>query len=70
MAEPTQTVGGGAVRQEVPRDFHWAIAYLRDDIQDLRAEVRSVHARIDSRFAFTLTAMITMTGIIVAAVKL
>ena len=30
-----------------PQELHWGIAYLREDIQDLRHEIRSTHNRID-----------------------
>lgn len=59
-------------------DMHWGISYLREDIQDLRQDVRAIHSRIDgvndslmkridSRFALLLTAMIALAGIIVGA---
>ena len=31
-----------------PEDMHWGISYLREDLQDLRQEMRSVTARIDT----------------------
>jgi hypothetical protein len=38
-------------RPETPQDFHWGIAYLREDMQDqrneLRSEIRGLGARID-----------------------
>jgi hypothetical protein len=48
---------------EAPADFHWGIAYLREDIQDLRQdmhhqnqdlrqEIRAVHGRIDEMSRF------------------
>ena len=30
-----------------PEDFRWGISYLREDIQDLRLDIRGVHGRID-----------------------
>ena len=30
-----------------PQDLHWGISYLREDIQDLRNQIGSVHHRID-----------------------
>ena len=58
----------------VPDDMHWGISYLREDLQDLRQEMRSVHgridgvnSRIDSRFALLLTAMIALSGIVIGA---
>ena len=30
-----------------PEEMHWGISYLREDIQDLRNQVGSVHHRID-----------------------
>ena len=30
-----------------PEEFHWAVTYLREDIQDIRNEIRGVHGRID-----------------------
>ena len=61
-----------------PEDMHWGISYLREDIQDLRQDVRAIHSRIDvvaenltrridSRFALLLTATIAMSGIVIGA---
>lgn len=61
-----------------PDDMHWGISYLREDIQDLRQDVRAIHSRIDvvaenltrridSRFALLLTAMIAMNGLVIGA---
>jgi hypothetical protein len=58
--------------------MHWGISYLREDIQDLRQDVRAIHSRIDvvaenltrridSRFALLLTAMIAMNGLVIGA---
>jgi hypothetical protein len=30
-----------------PDDMHWGISYLREDIQDVRQEIRALHLRID-----------------------
>lgn len=30
-----------------PEDLHWGIVYLREDIQDLRGEIRAVYVRLD-----------------------
>jgi hypothetical protein len=30
-----------------PDDMHWDISYLREDIQDVRQEIRALHLRID-----------------------
>ncbi len=30
-----------------PAELHWGISYLREDIQDLRNQIGSVHHRID-----------------------
>ena len=38
-------------------DMHWGIAYLREDIQDLRLGVRAMHDRMD-RLAEASTARI------------
>lgn len=36
--------------EDTPRqDMHWGIAYLRTDIQDVRAEIRALHDRMDAR---------------------
>ena len=66
-------------------DMHWGIAYLREDIQDLRLDQRAglermeriaarieavndnLSARMDSRFAVLLTAMITLIGVSIGA---
>jgi hypothetical protein len=41
MAQPTSPSAPS------PDDMHWGISYLREDIQDLRQEIRALHARID-----------------------
>ena len=58
-----------------PDDMHWGISYLREDLQDLRQEIRAVHgrfdtvnSRLDSRFAVLLAAMIALSGIVIGAV--
>ena len=57
-------------------DMHWAI-HLREDMRDIRSEIRGVHTRIDalstrleSHLRWTMMAMIAMTGVIAALVKL
>ena len=90
-------------RPQPPEELHWGISYLREDIQDLRQEMRGntqemreevrllysrmdalntslgtriddryelLLKRIDSRFAWTLTTVIAVAGVIVAAIKL
>jgi len=32
-----------------PEEFHWVASYLREDIQDIRTEIRGVDARADAR---------------------
>ena len=84
-------------------EMHWGVVYLRQDIQDLRQDMRhqigilhgrieetnrslgehieetnrflgeridATNRRIDSRFALLMTAMIAMTGVLLAAIKL
>ena len=36
-------------RTPPPQDMHWGIAYLREDIQDLRAGLVRLDAKIDAR---------------------
>lgn len=31
-----------------PEDMHWAVSYLREDLQDIRSETRDLHKRIDN----------------------
>ncbi|MFP6644966.1 MAG: hypothetical protein VCF24_15605 [Candidatus Latescibacterota bacterium] len=50
-----------------PEDMHWGISYLREDIQDLRQDVRAIHSRIDSKFAVLLTVMIALAGVVIGA---
>lgn len=49
-----------------PEEMHWAIAYLREDLQ----EIRSLYSRLDSHFRWMITAMIGMTGLLAALIKL
>jgi exonuclease VII large subunit len=47
----TETPASQPSRPQPPAEFYWGISYLREDIQDLRQELRSelrtVHTRID-----------------------
>ena len=88
MAEPTDP-------QEAtpsPDNTHWGVAYLREDLQDLRQQMRednkdlrqqmaetnqridgineSLGQRIDSRFAWSITTMVALAGILIAVIKL
>ena len=40
-------------RPHTPEEFRWCVAYLRENIQDLRNEIRYVNRRIDDRFEAT-----------------
>ncbi len=51
----------------LPDDMHWGISYLREELQDLRQEIRALHTRLDSRFALLLTAMIALSGIVIGS---
>ena len=93
-----------------PDNTHWGVAYLREDLQDLRQQMRedskdlrlqiaetnkridetnqslgqridetnrridevsqSLGRRIDSRFAWAITTMVALTGILAALIKL
>ena len=44
MSESTDT---STPRPQPPEDLHWGIAYLREDIQDIRNEIRGVNSRAD-----------------------
>jgi septal ring factor EnvC (AmiA/AmiB activator) len=91
MAEPTDP-------QEAtpsPDNTHWGVAYLREDLQDLRQQMREdskdlrqqiaetnrrideTNRRIDrtneligSRFAWLITTMVALAGILAALIKL
>ena len=73
----TETPDPKSPPSQPPEDFRWGISYLREDIQDLRQDVRAIHGRIDetnrridSRFAVLMTTMIALTGIVVAVIKI
>lgn len=85
-----------------PDNTHWGVAYLREDLQDLRQQIREdvkdlrqqnaetnkridetnkrideTNKRIDetnklieSRFAWLITTMVALTGILIAVIKL
>lgn len=57
-----------------PEEMHWAIAYLREDLQDIRNEIRNeirvLHTRLDAQLRWTIMAMIGMTGLLAALIKL
>lgn len=43
----SETSNPQASTPQPPEEFHWAVTYLREDIQDIRNETRGVHGRID-----------------------
>ena len=60
---------------------HWSIAYLREDLQDIRLQMREdskelrlqiveTNKRIDSRFTYLITTMVAIAGILIAVIKL
>jgi hypothetical protein len=50
-------------------DPPWFIIYLREDIKDLRQELRQVNNRIDSRFTVLMATMIGLSGILAGLIK-
>ena len=42
-----ETSNPQASRPQPPEEFHWAVSYLREDIQDMRNEIRGTNSRID-----------------------
>ncbi|MBI2502336.1 MAG: hypothetical protein HYW07_03780 [Candidatus Latescibacteria bacterium] len=36
-------------RPQPPEELHWGISYLREDIQDLRQEMRGLDAKLEAR---------------------
>ena len=90
MAETTDPQAASA-----PDNTHWGVAYLREDLQDLRLQLREdvkdlrqqiaeTNKRIDetnnrinrtneligSRFAWLITTMVALAGILAALIKL
>ena len=62
-------------------NLHWGIAYLREDIQDMRQEIRALRQemhhnyevllkRIDARFYVAMSMMMAMTAAIIGSIKL
>ncbi len=49
---------------------HWGIAYLREDLQDIRLQIIETNKRIDSRFTYLITTMVAIAGILIAVIKL
>lgn len=63
---------------------HWGIAYLREDLQDIRLQmaetnrridqtnkrIDETNKRIDSRFTYLITTMVAIAGILIAVIKL
>ena len=93
MAETPESQAASA-----PDNTHWGVAYLREDLQDLRQQIREdsqdlrqqiredvkdlrqqiteinkrideTNKRIDSRFAWLITTMVALTGILIAVIK-
>ncbi len=94
MAETTESQAAPA-----PDNIHWGVAYLREDLQELRLQIREdgkdlrlqiaetnqridevnqslgqrvdqTNKLIDSRFAWLITTMVALTGILIAVIKL
>lgn len=68
-----------------PESWQWAFTYLRENVQDIRADMRElrsevrtgfgeVNRRIDTRFGWTITAILAvaalMSGLMTALIKL
>ena len=47
---------------KAPDDLHWGIAYLREDIQDLRQEIRSTNKRLDDGLSGIRQEMAKLAG--------
>lgn len=64
--------------QQVPpppgEGWQWAFSYLRQDMQDLRTEIRELRAEMNRRMDRTLTMTISTTvaigGVLAALIKL
>lgn len=97
MAETPESQAASA-----PDNTHWGVAYLREDLQDLRQQMRDdvkdlrqqiaetnkridetnkridetnkrideTNRLIDSRFAWLITTMVALSGILIAVIKL
>ena len=83
MAESTDPQAAPA-----PDNTHWGVAYLREDLQDLRLQLREdvkdlrqqiaetnkcidrTNELIGSRFAWLITTMVALSGILAALIKL
>ena len=94
MAETPESQAASA-----PDNTHWGVAYLREDLQDLRQQIRDdvkdlrqqirddvkdlrqqiaetnkrideTNRLIDSRFAWLITTVVALTGILIAVIKL
>lgn len=50
--------------------IHWALTYVREDVQELRREVRELTREMNQRFSRQTATMIALTGAIIAAIKL
>ena len=48
--------------ENAPGDLHWGIAYLREDIQDLRQEIRSTNKRLDDGLSGIRQEMAKLAG--------
>lgn len=48
--------------ENAPGDLHWGIAYLREDIQDLRQEIRSTNKRLDHGLSGIRQEMTNLAG--------
>jgi len=43
----TESSRSSSASPKPPEELHWGIVYVREDIQDLRLEIRGLHGRID-----------------------
>ena len=63
--------------EKVPQDAYWMISYLREDIQEIKQEMREIrntilelHKTINKQQAWTIGTMIAIGGLVVALIKL
>ena len=49
MAE-RERLSDSSFPNQAPEDMHWGISYLREDIQDMRLDIREIRVDMQARF--------------------
>ena len=66
MAEST---GSGTPPSIPPEDMHWGFSYIREDIQDMRQDLKDMQKQINARLNLVIGTMVSLAVGITALIK-